>query len=383
MDFRLTKEQQSIKKAAREFAEGEFPQIAKECDEEEKFDLKLLEKARDLGFVGANIPEEYGGPGLSTLDRAIIMEEFWRIDPGLGQAISSVTFGSEILMNHASEEQKKKYLVPLVEGNAIIATAITEPDAGSDVTGVQTTAVREGNEWVINGSKTFITNGTLADYTIVFCKTHPDESNRHKQFSMFIVEKNMVGFRATKLKNKLGIRASDTAELSFNNVRVPAENLIGDEKSGFNQTLTLFNRERLVIAAQATGLAQGALEQAIRHISQRKQFGQKISSFQAIRFKIAEMGTLIEAGRSLYYRAAWSVDSGKEDHSLIAMAKWFCAYNAVNITQEALQMHGGYGYFNEYDIARFYRDSKILEIYEGTREIEKVVIANAMLGRAK
>ncbi len=383
MDFKLTKEQLSIKKAAREFAEGEFPKIAKECDEEEKFDLKLLEKARDLGFVGANIPEEYGGPGLSTLDRAIIVEEFWRVDPGLGQAISSVTFGSEILLNHASEEQKKKYLFPLVEGNAIIAAAITEPDAGSDVTGVQTTAVKEGDGWVINGSKTFITNGTLADYMIVFCKTHPDEPNRHKQFSMFMVEKGVAGFKATKLKNKLGIRASDTAELSFNNVRVPAENLIGEEKSGFNQTLTLFNKERIIIAAHATGLAQGALEQAIRHITQREQFGQKIASFQAIRFKIAEMVTLIEAGRSLYYRAAWSIDSGKEDHSLIAMAKWFCANNAVNIAQEALQMHGGYGFFNEYDIARFYRDVKILEIYEGTREIEKVVIANAILGRVK
>ena len=383
MDFKLTKEQQSIKRAAREFAEGEFPKIAKECDEEEKFDLRLLEKARDLGFVGANIPEEYGGPGLSQFDKALIVEEFWRIDPGLAQAIVSVTFGAEILVAHGTEEQKKKYLTPLVEGESIIATAITEPDAGSDVTSAQTTAVRDGDEFVINGSKTFITNGTLADYIIVFCKTHPEEPSRHKQFSLLLVEKGATGFKATKLKNKLGIRASDTAELSFNDVHVPAENLIGKEKNGFNQTLTLFNRERIIIAAQATGLAQGALEQAMRHITQREQFGQKIASFQAIRFKIAEMGTLIEAGRSLFYRAAWSLDSGVEDHSLIAMAKWFCAHNAVNIAQESLQMHGGYGFFNEYDIARFYRDSKILDIYEGTREIEKVVIANAMLGKAK
>ncbi len=383
MDIRLSKEQQDIKKASREFAEGEFPEIAKECDEEEKFDRALLEKARELGFVGANIPVEYGGPGLGALERGLISEEFWRIDPGLAQAILSVTFGSEILIVYGDEAQKKKYLNPLVEGHAIMATAITEPNAGSDVTSAQTTALRDENEWVINGSKIFITNGTLADYVIVFCKTHPEEPDRHNQFSYLMVEKGKDGFEANKLKNKLGIRASDTAELSFNNVRVPAENLIGKEKNGFYQTLTLFNKERVIIAAQAVGLAQGALEQAIRHITQREQFGRKIASFQAIRFKIAEMATLIEAGRALYYRAALLMDSGQEDHNLIAMAKWFCSQNAVTVAQEALQMHGGYGFLNEYDIARFYRDSKILEIYEGTREIEKVIIANAMLGKAE
>lgn len=381
MDIRLSKEQQDIKRASQEFAEGEFPEIAKECDEEEKFDKSLLEKARGLGFVGANIPEEYGGPGLGALERGLISEEFWRVDPGLAQAILSVTFGSEILIVYGDERQKKKYLNPLVEGHAILATAITEPNAGSDITSAQTTALRDGNEWVINGSKIFITNGTLADYTIVFCKTHPEEPDRHNQYSYLMVEKGRDGFDANKLKNKLGIRASDTAELSFNNVRVPSENLIGREKDGFNQTLTLFNRERVIIAAQAVGLAQGALEQAIRHITQREQFGRKIASFQAIRFKIAEMATLIEAGRALYYRAALLMDSGQEDHNLIAMAKWFCSQNAVTVAQEALQMHGGYGFLNEYDIARFYRDSKILEIYEGTREIEKVIIANALLGK--
>lgn len=381
MDFQLTKEQQDIKTAAREFAEGEFPQIAKECDEEEKFDLNLLEKARELGFVGANIPEEYGGPGLGYFDKALIVEEFWRIDPGIGQAIMSVTFGAEILMEFATEEQKKRYLNPLVEGHSIIAAAITEPDAGSDVTNAQTSAVREGDEYVINGNKMFITNGTLADYVIVFCKTHPEEPSRHRRFSLIMVEKGTEGFEANKLKNKLGIRASDTAELSFNNVRVPKDNLIGKEKEGFRQILNLFNRERIIIAAQGTGLAQGALEQAIRHVVQREQFGRKVASNQAIRFKIAELATQIEAGRSFYYRAAWSMDSGQEDHSLIAMAKWFCAQNAVTVAQEALQMHGGYGFLNEYDIARFYRDSKIVEIYEGTKEMEKVVIANSLLGK--
>ncbi len=383
MDFRLTKEQQDIKNAAREFAEGEFPPIAKECDEEEKLDRNLLEKARELGFVGANIPEEYGGPGLGYFEKALIVEEFWRVDPGIGQGIVSVTFGAEILMDFGTEEQKKRYLTPLVEGHSIIASAITEPDAGSDITSAQTTAVREGDEYVINGSKMFITNGTLADYILVFCKTHPDEPNRHNQYSLIIVETDRQGFEANKLKNKLGIRASDTAELSFNNVRVPVDNLIGEEKKGFRQILNLFNRERIIICAQGTGLAQGALEQAIRHITQREQFGKKLASFQAIRFKIAEMATLIEAGRSLYYRAAWSMDSGQEDHGLIAMAKWFCSQNAVTVAQESLQMHGGYGFLNEYDIARFYRDSKILEIYEGTKEMEKTVVANVLLGKAR
>ncbi len=383
MDFELTKEQQDIKNAAREFAEGEFPQLAKECDEEEKFDLNLLEKARELGFVGSNIPEEYGGPGLSYFENALIVEEFWRVDPGLAAAICSTTFGAAILMAYATEDQKKNYLTPLVEGQSIMATAVTEPDAGSDVTCAKTTAVRDGEEYVINGSKMFITNGTLADYILVFCKTHPGEPSRHNQYSVILVEKDRAGFEANKLKNKLGIRASDTAELAFNDVRVPLENLIGKEKQGFRQILTLFNRERVAISAQGIGLAQGALEQAIRHITQREQFGRKIASFQAIRFKIAEMATLIEAGRSLYYRAAWSLDSGQEDHGLIAMAKWFCGQNAVTVAQEALQMHGGYGFLNEYDIARFYRDSKILDIYEGTKEIEKVVISNILLGKSK
>lgn len=381
MDFALSKEQKDIKNAAREFAEGEFPPVAKQCDEEEKMDLALLEKARELGFVGVFVPEEYGGPGLGFFEYGLITEEFWRIDPGLGQAIVSVTFGAEILIAYGSEEQKRKFLVPLMKERAILATAITEPDAGSDVSSARTSAIRDGDEYIINGSKIFITNGTLASYVIVFCLTHPEEPDPHKRHSCIMVERGRKGFEASKLGNKLGIRASDTAELSFNNVRVPVANLIGEEKEGFSQILNLFNRERITVCAQAIGLAQGALEQAIRHVTQREQFGRKIGSFQAIRFKIAEMATLVEAGRSLYYRAAWSLDSGREDHALIAMAKWFCAQNAVSIVQESLQMHGGYGFLNEYDIARFYRDAKIVEIYEGTKEMEKILIANTLLGR--
>lgn len=382
MDFKLSKEQQDIRLAAREFAEGEFPSIAKECDQKEELDLALLEKARELGFVGSYFPEKYGGFGLGFFEKALIVEEFWRIDPGLAQAIISTTFGAEIIIDHATEGQKKKYLTPLVEAKAIMGTAITEPDAGSDVTSAQTTAVRDGDEYVINGTKMFISNATLADYIMVFCKTHPEEP-RHRQYSLIMVETDREGYEANKLKNKLGIRAADCAEVVLKDVRVPTTNLIGREQEGFSQILGLFNRERITVCAQAVGLAQGALEQAIRHIKEREQFGQKIASFQAIRFKIAEMATLIEAGRSLYYRAAWTIDSGQEDHGLIAMAKWYCAQNAVTVAQEALQMHGGYGFFNEYDIARFYRDCKVLEIYEGTKEVEKVIISNNLLGKAK
>lgn len=382
MDFELTKEQQDIKNAAREFAEGEFPLVAKACDEHERLDMALLEKARILGFVGTYIPEKYGGLGLGFFEKALIVEEFWRVDPGLSQAIVAVTFGAEILIDYATEEQKEKYLRPLVEGNAIMATAITEPDAGSDVSGAQTRAIRNGDTYVINGNKMFISNGTLANYVMVFCKTHPEEPNPHNRFSLIMVETDRKGFEANKLKNKLGIRASDTAELAFNDLRVPVDNLIGKEGEGFRQVLSLFNKERITVCAQGTGIAQGALEQAITHIKKREQFGKKLASFQALRFKIAEMATLIEAGRSLYYRAAWALDQGKEDHALIAMAKWYCAQNAVTVVQESLQMHGGYGFLNEYDIARFYRDCKVLEIYEGTKEIEKVVVANYLLGKA-
>ncbi len=382
MDFSLSKEQQDIKTAAREFAEKEFPRVAQECDENEKMDMPLLKKARELGFVGNHLPEEYGGFGMSYFEKALITEEFWRVDPGVAHSILSVTFGSEIILEHGTEEQRQKFLPPLIQGDGIIAGAITEPNAGSDVTMVETRAVREGDSYVINGSKMFITNGSLADIVILFCKTNPEAESRHRRFSCFIVETATEGFEANKLKNKLGIRASDTAELSFSDLRVPAENLIGKEGDGFRQILTLFNRERTAICAQATGLAQGALDQAVGHIKQREQFGKTIASFQAIRFKIAELATLVEANRSIYYRACWSLDSGQEDHTLIAMAKWFCAQNAVTIAQECLQLFGGYGFLNEYDIARFYRDSKILEIYEGTKEMEKQVIGNAILGKA-
>jgi alkylation response protein AidB-like acyl-CoA dehydrogenase len=380
MDFELSKEQRDIVKAAREFALGEFPDRAVEFDRDETFDLGLWKKACNLGFVGVFIDEDYGGAGMGFLEHCLINEEFWAVDPGMSQAILSTTFGSELLGLFGSEKQKKLVLPQLVSGEAILATAITEPDAGCDVTGAVTSAVNKGDELVINGSKMFITNGDLANYLLVFCLTDPENPSIHGRHSFILVPTDTPGYESNKIRGKLGIRASDTAEISFNNVHVPLENLVGKEGEGFYELMAFFNRTRLHICAQAVGLARGALEEAVRHTKSRRQFGAPLASFQVTQFKIAEMATWIEAARNLYYHAAWSADKGKIDHALIAMAKWFSAEMAVRCADEALQMHGGYGYIDEYKVQRIYRDAKILEIYEGTKEMEKTIIARSILG---
>lgn len=375
----LTIEQADIRKAAREFAEGEFRDRAKEFDEKEEFDQSIWKKACEYGFVGTFIKEVYGGHGLGFFDHSIICEEFWRVDPGCGQAILSCTFGSEMIQAFGSEEQKKHYLPPLVTGDAIIGFAITEPDAGSDVTMVKTRAEKKGDTYIINGAKMFITNGCLANYILVYAVTHPEEKVVHKRCSIILVETSTPGYEATKIHGKLGIRASDTAEISFNNVEVPAENLIGQEQRGFYQLMDFFNMTRNHVAAQGVGVAQGALEMAIAHIKTRKAFGGTLSKLQGVQFKIAEMATRIEAARSLYWRSAYLLDHGKIDPALISMAKWYAGETAVYVTNEALQLHGGYGYIAEYDVQRFYRDAKIVEIYEGSKEVEKAVIAAELL----
>lgn len=381
MDFELTDEQKDIIKAAREFAEGEFPDLAQECDRAEEFPRSLWKKACELGFVGVFIQEAYGGAGLGFFEHCLINEEFWRIDPGIAGSILSATFGSEMIQLFGTKEQKNRWLPPLVRGEAITGAAITEPDAGSDVSSVSTTAILEGDEYIINGNKMFITNGTIANFLQVLCVTEPGATSRHDRLSVITVETDRRGFEANKLKNKLGIRASDTAEIAFNDVRVPRENLIGTPGRGFQQFMVFFDHTRLHICAQAVGLAQGAMEKAINHVRQRHQFGKPLASFQATQFKIADMATRIEAGRTLYQKAAWLLDHGKVKPHLISMAKWFTGEAAVHVADEALQLHGGYGYIGDYDIERFYRDSKIVEIYEGTKEIEKMIIARNLLGK--
>jgi len=382
MDFELTQEQRDIIRAAREFAEGEFPEIAQECDRKEEFPRHLWKKACQLGFVGVYIKEEYGGAGLGFLEHCLITEEFWRVDPGIGQSILTATFGSEMIQLFGTENQKKALLPPLVRGEAITGAAITEPDAGSDVASVATRAIPEEGEYIINGSKSFTTNGTTANFIQVLCLTNPEAESRHQRHSVITVETDREGFEATPLKNKLGIRASETAELSFSDVHVPRENLVGTEGEGFPQFMVFFDYTRPQICAQGVGLAQGAMEMAIKHVRERRQFGKPLASFQATRFKIAEMATRIEAARNLYYKATWMLDRGKRDSKLISMAKWYSGEVAVRVADEALQLHGGYGYIGDYDIERFYRDAKIVEIYEGTKEIEKIIIARSILGKA-
>ncbi len=380
-DFILTDEQKAIKEAAREFAEKEFPNYAEECDREEKFPFELWKKAAKLGFIGMNIPEEYGGQGLGVLDSCLVVEEFWRVDGGLGMIMAS-TFGSEQIIMFGTEEQKKKYLPPLAKGEAICAACYTEPQAGSDVAGIKTRADKDGDEYVINGTKMFITNGTIADFYIVLARTDPNPPKRHHGMSVFIVEKDTPGVEARKLTNKLGIRASDTAEVVFKNVRVPKENLVGQEGQGFYQTMMFFNVTRIPVAFQAVGLAQGAFELAFNYAKNREVFERKLIDFQVTQEKLAKMRTKLEAARLLAYQAAYFQDKmGMPDPGLTAMAKYYTAKVAQEIVHEALQIYGGYGFMGEQAISRMYRDARILEIYEGTREIELEVIARSLLGK--
>ena len=381
MDFELTDEQKDIKRAAREFAEGMFPEVAEECDLNETFPRALWKKACDLGFIGVFIDGVYGGPGLGFLEHALIAEEFARVDAGCGTIIHT-TLGSEFILLFGREEQKKRTLPLLPKGEAIMGMAITEPDAGSDVASVNTRARRVNDHYVINGNKMFITNGSIADFLVTLCLTNEDEKVKTKRHSPIIVEANRRGYEANQLKRKLGMRASDTAEINFSEVEVPLENLVGEvEGEGFYQLMAVFNRTRVTVAVQGVGIAEGGLEKAIQYAKQRKQFGSPLARFQGIQFKLAEMASWIEAARALCYQAGWMVDHGKIDPKLISMAKWFSGEVAVKVIDEVVQIHGGYGYLGEYGIERLYRDAKLVEIVEGTKEIEKLIIARELLGK--
>ena len=381
MNFELTNEQKDIKKAAREFAEGMFPEVAEECDLHETFPKAVWKKACDLGFVGVFIDEAYGGPGLGLLENILIMEEFCRVDAGCASVLLT-TLGSEFVLLYGREAQKKKYLPGLTRGEAIMGMAITEPDAGSDVSSVSTGARRVNNHYLINGNKMFVTNGSISNFLVILCVTNEDEKVRSKRHSAILVETGRKGFEANQLKRKLGMRASDTAEIHFSDVEVPLENLIGEaEGEGFYQLMAVFNRSRVTVAMISVGVAQGGLEKAINYSKQRKQFGSPIGSFQGIQFKLAEMASWIEASRALCYKAASMIDSGKVDPKLISMAKWFAGEAGVKVIDEVVQIHGGYGYLGEYGIERLYRNAKLAEIVEGTKEIEKLIIARELLGR--
>ena len=380
MDFELGNRQKQIRLAAREFAEGELAPIGKECEAKAEFPRDILKKAAQLGFVGVFIKKDYGGLGLGSLEDAIIHEEFWRADPGLGQVFSQTTFGAKELILFGTEEQKKKYLPPLVKGEWVMGFSITEPEAGSDAASAMTRADKVGENYVINGNKVMISNGTEAKFLLVYCLTHPEVTSKSKRHSILLVETDRPGYKADKILGKMGLHASDTANIYFNNVKVPRENLVGVEGNGFVQLMKFLDHSRVAVAADSVGLAQGAMEQAINYVKKRKQFGKTIASFQVTQFKIAEMATLVETARNLTYKAAWALDRGNPDTQVSAMAKWWASNVAVRIADEALQLHGGYGYLDDYPIERYYRAAKLLEIYEGTKEVQKMAIGRRILG---
>jgi alkylation response protein AidB-like acyl-CoA dehydrogenase len=384
MDFELTEEQKNIQKAAREFIEGEYDkEKILEWERTHTYPKEIWKKAAKQGFIGIHFPEEYGGRGYSLFENILIVEEFCRKDSGVGIALSLADFSSEIILRFGTHEQKKKYLVPVAKGEFISGGAYTEPDHGSDITLMATTALKQGDSFVINGTKTFITNGTLADFFIVLCQADPDAKPPYRSQCTLLVEKETKGFQATEITGKMGIRMTSTAQLSFSDVRVPLTHLIGVENRGFYQVLEFFDESRIEIAAQALGIAQGAFDRAFDYAKNRIQFGKKLVDFQITQHKLAEMATKIEMVRLLTYKAAWNYNQKRIDPKLTSMAKMVAGRTAVEVTDEAVQIFGGYGYLTEYEIERFYRDAKITEIYEGTKEIQKNTIASALIGKLK
>jgi alkylation response protein AidB-like acyl-CoA dehydrogenase len=384
MDFELDRTQQEIVKAVRDFTKGEFDKdLALELEEAHAFPKKIWQKAGDLGLIGVHFPEEYSGQGLGCLEDILVIEELCRGDSTIGSAVALAAFASELILHNGTDAQKQAWLPKVAEGKALSAGAFTEPDHGSDITRMNTTAVKDGEEWVINGTKTFITNGGLASVYCVLCQTDGEITPSHRGMSVILVEADREGLSTADVGRKMGIRMMATAEVNFKDVRVPAANLLGQEGRGFYQVLHFFDESRIQVAAQALGTAQGAYDRALSYVKQREQFGRKIAQFQVTQHKLAEMATKIELARLMTYKAAWNFDQGRIDPKLTSMAKMVAARTAVEVCDEAIQLHGGYGYMSEYEVERFYRDAKITELYEGTREIQKNTIASALIGKLK
>jgi alkylation response protein AidB-like acyl-CoA dehydrogenase len=378
MNFDLDENQQMIKQAAREFAEKEIKPVASKFDEESSFPAEIVKKLGELGFMGMMVPEEYGGAGMDSISYAIAVEEISRCDASTGVTMSvNNSLVCQVLQDSGTEDQKKKYLPDLAQGKNLGAFSLTEPEAGSDAGAVQATAVLDGDHYVVNGTKVFVTNGGKADIVILFAST--DREARLKGISAFIVEKGMPGFKVGKKENKMGMRAADTSELIFEDCKVPKENLIGQEGKGFRIAMQALDGGRIGIAAQAVGIGQACLEAAIQYSKQRKQFGRPICEFQAIQWILANMSMKVEAARYLTYKAAFLKDKGARYSREAAEAKLFASETAVEAAINAVQVHGGYGYMKEYDVERYFRDSKLTEIYEGTSEVQRLVIAANLL----
>lgn len=377
MDFELTEELKMLQDMAYKFAQKELTPIAHECDAEERYTREIVKKAAEIGLVGAWVPEEYGGAGAGFLGVAVITEQLSRVDMGIGLNIVAATFGCEAIHWYGTEDQKNEFVASVCRGEMVSAGAFTEADAGTDVAGYRTRAVRDEDDYVITGNKMFITNGTVCDFFVVQCLTEPEEKV-HKRFSMIIVPSDSKGITRNKIHGKMGIRSSDTAEISFEDVRVPRKNLLGEEGRGFYQLMHFFDTTRPMVAAQGLGLSEACLEASIRYAKERTVFGAPLGSFQLTQKKLTEMAIRIEALRGLVYKAAWSIDTGKPDYTLAAMAKYFAGQTAVYCADAAVEVHGGYGYIEEYDVQRYYRDAKILEIYEGTKEAEIMTIGRTL-----
>ena len=381
MDFTFTDEQKHLRKSVREFAEGEIAPHVLEWDESQHFPTELLPKLGEMGLMGVIFPEEYGGAGLGYVEYATVIEELSRVDGSVGLFVAAHnSLCSNHIFKFGTEDQKKKYLVPLAQGKKLGAWSLTEPEAGSDAGGTRTTAIREGDNWTLNGSKTFTTNGTYADICVAMAVT--DKSKESHGISAFILEKGMPGFRPGKKENKLGMRASDTSEVIFTDCLIPSSQLLGPLGEGFIGSLKILDGGRISIAALALGMAQGALEAATNYAKQRRQFGKAIAEFQAIQFKLADMATQVEAARLLVYQAAWLADQRNARFTReSSMAKLFASEVAVRVANECVQVHGGYGFIKDYPAEKFYRDVKLCTIGEGTSEIQRLVIARQLLGK--
>jgi len=378
MNFELTEEQLMIRQAARDFAEQELRPGVIERDELQKFPAEQVKKLGELGFLGMMVSPEYGGSGMDTLSYVLAMEEFSKIDASTSVIVSVnnslVCYG---LDKYGSEEQKQKYLVPLASGKQIGAFCLSEPDAGSDASSQRTTAIDKGDHYLLNGVKNWITNGNSASTYIVLAQT--DVEKGHHGINALIVEKGMEGFTVGAKENKMGIRGSDTHSLHFADVKIPKQNRIGDDGFGFTLAMKLLEGGRIGIAAQALGIAAGAFELALNYAKGRKAFGKTLADMQAIQFKLADMETEIEAARLLVYKAAWLKDTGQPYGHASAMAKLFASNIAMKTTIEAVQIHGGYGYVKDYHVERLMRDAKVTQIYEGTSEIQRIVISRHIL----
>jgi butyryl-CoA dehydrogenase len=380
MDFKLSEEHELFRRTAREFAQKELEPRAKEFEDKHEVSPEILQKLGELGYLGLAVPEEYGGVGADALSYVIVMEELSKACASTSTAVSVQNSLVEFpIVEFGTEEQKRKYLPKLATGEWFGAFGLTEPEAGSDAAGMKTTAVRDGDFYVLNGTKRFITNAAFAQVFIVFALTDPAAGN--KGVSCFIVERGTPGFTVGSEEDKMGIRGTSTCELFFEGCRVPAENLLGEENKGFKVAMLTLDAGRIGIAAQALGIAEAALEESVKYAQERIAFGKPLASFQAIQFKLADMKAQIEAARWLVYHAAWKKDQGEDYILESSLAKLYAAEIASKVADEAVQIHGGYGYIRDYKVERLYRDARITRIYEGTSEIQKLIIARQLLGR--